>query len=49
MPRWTPDGKAITAYDITAGGPVLVDPTTGEVQDFGVPAVETRPVLRPVP
>ena len=48
-PRWTPDGRSITAFDDANGQPVVVDPTNGEVQDFGVPGVEARPLLRPVP
>lgn len=48
-PRWTPDGRSITAFDVGVGRPVLIDPTSGEVQDFGVAGVETRPILRPTP
>jgi Tol biopolymer transport system component len=46
-PRGTPDGSAITAYDRTTFRPVLVDPTTGAVEAFATPGVETRPLLRP--
>ena len=48
-PKWTPDGRAITAWDRTNGGPVTIDPATGEVEPFGVPGVEAVPILRPVP
>jgi Tol biopolymer transport system component len=47
--KWTPDGLAITAWDRTNGGPVTIDPTTGEVEPFGVPNVEAIPIPRPVP
>jgi hypothetical protein len=48
-PTWAPDGRAITAWDRTSGGPVTIDPTTGEVEAFGLPGLEGVPVLRPLP
>jgi Tol biopolymer transport system component len=45
-PRWTPDGAAITAWELTDGHAVLVDPKTGALTPFATPGLEARPILR---
>jgi Tol biopolymer transport system component len=48
-PRWTPDGTHLTAYDLVAGGGILVDPVSGTFEPFVTTGNYTRPLVRPLP